>query len=86
MVLATTSLVGWLLLPSFLHLPDGYSPRTVRDFPRYAAPVRYRMMAAFEVPGGSLLGNASATLRFDGEDRTIDRSGNALRLRLEWRF
>lgn len=88
MVLTTTTLFAWFFLPSFLHIPNGYSIDVDRDPPRYAEPVDRDNYVAVEVPGSTrLLAGARVTLRFDGEDRgPMGEGGSLIRLRVDWKF
>jgi hypothetical protein len=86
MVLATTTLFGWLFLPSFVHFPNGYSLRVTREPPRYATAVDNKLYVSLELPGGSALGDATLSLRFGQDNRPMGAGASTLRLRLEWDF
>jgi hypothetical protein len=86
MVLATTTLFGWLFLPSFLHFPDGYDLHVKRDPPRYALGVDDDNIVSIDVPNGQLLHGGTLSLRFDEEDRALGSGSGALKIRLQWRF
>jgi hypothetical protein len=87
MVLATTTLFGWLFLPSFVHFPNGYDLQVKRDPPSFARPVDNDNIVSLDVPGSSrLVGGAKITLRFDSESRRMGSGSDIIRLRFDWPF
>ncbi|HXJ35689.1 MAG TPA: hypothetical protein VMS22_16775 [Candidatus Eisenbacteria bacterium] len=86
MVLATTTLFGWMFLPSFLHFPNGYDLEVKRDPPHYALGVDNNNIVSFDVPTGNLLRGGRLSLRFDGEDRVWGPGSDAVRIRFKWEF
>lgn len=87
MILTTTTLFAWFFLPSFVHIPNGYSIDVDRDPPRYAAPIDRDNYVSVDVPGSTrFLAGGQVSLRVDGEDRKLGDDGNLLRLRVEWKF
>ena len=86
MILTGMALFSWLMLKSYVHLPDAYHRDYDRDPPRYAEPVDYKKRVFVELPTGSVLGGAHLQLRFDGEDRTLGSGGSAVRFRVLWTY
>jgi hypothetical protein len=84
MVLATTTLFGWLFLPSFVHFPNGYDLQVKRDPPSFARPVDNDNIVSLDVPGSALVGGAKVTLRFDAESRRMGSGSDIIRLRFDW--
>jgi hypothetical protein len=81
-----TALFGWLFVQPYLVLPDGYARDVDRDPPRYAAPCDRDNVVSINVPGGSLLGGAELSLRYDEEDRSMGEDADSVLLRVKWRF
>ena len=81
-----TALFGWLFLQSYLHLPDGYALDVERDPPRYAEPCDRDNVVSLDVPSGRILGDATLSLRYDGEDRSMGGDADTVLLRMQWRF
>ena len=83
-------LFGWLFVQSYLHLPDGYALDVERDPPRFAAPCDRDNVVSLDVPGGKVFGdafgNASLSLRYDEEDRSMGSDADTVLLRFQWKF
>jgi hypothetical protein len=86
MVLTTTTLFSWLLLKSYVHIPDGYHIDFDRDPPRFARPVDPNNYVSLDLPTGNALVGGRVSLRFDEEDRALGTGASVLRLRFQWKW
>jgi hypothetical protein len=86
MVLATTTLLGWMAFGTSLKLPNGYDLNYDRTPPRFASPVDRNNRISLDLASGRVLGGATLSLRYDEEDRAMGDDADSVMIRLKWKF